>query len=443
LYFIQRLFESLNLRLTSICCVSGINLTLALVVALVIARPFTIADAAELTPYTLERAISQVELTNRQVLNAKRQIEGAQADIQRADVGINPTVSIAAFNSFAGQYRPSQLDQTVRIEQTFERGGKRALRVASARQLETAAFADLNETIRQQKIICAAAYAEVAVSQRLKQLSDENLVNYQRLLDGAQRRLKAGDIASADVSRLSVEVARAVNDVRGIENNQAQARFRLANVMGQENILPQAIDRLPDASAFNTIESLLKPESHAKAVQASVENRSDVVAANARVRAQEKALELAKSLQTRDVTLGAQTETSPSLGGRVFGLSASVPLFVNNSYAGDIARASADIAIAENEVQRLKAQVRFELDSAYAQLLAARDRLQVFTNSAVPEVTKVSQAIEYAYTRGAATLTDLFDARRQFNAVLVEAANAQSEFAKALYVYKASIDAQL
>jgi outer membrane protein, heavy metal efflux system len=439
LYFIERLLESLTRKLTRVWYVIGPNL----IVATVIASPFNSASAAELTPYTLERAIRQVELTNRQVLNAKRLIEGAQADVQRADVGLNPTVSIAAFNSFAGQYRPSQLDQTVRIEQTFERGGKRGLRVATAKQLETAALADLNETIRQQKILCAGAYAELAVSQRLKQLSDENLVNFQRLLEGAQRRLKAGDIASADVSRLSVEVARAVNDVRSIENNQAQARFRLANVMGQENIVPQATDSLPDATSFASIETLQKPESHAKAVQTSVENRSDVLAAIARVRSQEKALELAKSLQTRDVTLGAQTERSPSFGGRVFGLSASVPLFVNNTYAGDIARASADIAIAENDVQRLKAQVRFELDSAYAQLLAARDRLQIFTKSAVPEVTKVSQAIEYAYTRGAATLTDLFDARRQFNAVLVEAANAQSEFAKALYVYKASIDAQL
>jgi outer membrane protein, heavy metal efflux system len=117
-----------------------------------------------------------------------------------------------------------------------------------------------------------------------------------------------------------------------------------------------------------------------------------------------------------------------------------VPLFTNNDYTGDILRAGADLSLAEGDVQRIKAQIRYEVDAAYGQLNSAKDRLGRLLSTTVPEVNKASQAIEYAYTRGAATLTDLFDSRRQFNAVLVETASAQADYARALYIYRATIE---
>ena len=64
-----------------------------------------------------------------------------------------------------------------------------------------------------------------------------------------------------------------------------------------------------------------------------------LAAARARVEALARAAELAASQRTRDVTLGVQAERAPSYGGNVFGLSATIPLFVNNDYSGDVARA--------------------------------------------------------------------------------------------------------
>jgi outer membrane protein, heavy metal efflux system len=388
--------------------------------------------------YTLQETLRFIEDGNRTVQSSKLLFEAAQANIRRADIGLNPNLSAGAFNTTAGRYRPKELDQTVRIEQTFERGNKRVLRVATAKELQLAALADINDTIRQQKTVAAISYIDLSVAQRLKKLIDENEANFKRLVEGAQRRLKAGDIAPADVSRLGVEASRANNEVRAADNNLLQAQIKLAALLAREGSFLLASDPLPDAKTIANLEDFLSLEKHALRVSSSLANRGDVEAAKARVAAQEKALQLAKSLQTRDVTLGAQTERAPGFGGRVFGLSASIPLLMNNDYSAEILRAGVDLSIAQADLDRLTAQIRSELQANYAQLLSARDRLNSLLKITVPEVIKTSQAIEYAYTRGAANLTDLFDARRQFNAVQTEAALAEGELARALYTYQSS-----
>jgi outer membrane protein, heavy metal efflux system len=388
--------------------------------------------------YSLKEVLTRIEANNRAVQNAKLLSEVAAADVRRADVGMNPTLSAGAFNSNAGRYRPKELDQTIRIEQTFERGNKRSLRVASAKELQLAALADIQESIRQQKILGAISYIDLSVAQRLKKLIDENESNFKRLVEGAQRRLKAGDIAPADVSRLSVESSRANNEVRAADNNLIQAQVKLAALLAQEGKSIAAADALPDAGTIKSLQDFVSRENHAIRVSSAVSARSDVAAAKARIAAQEQAFQLAKSLQTRDITLGAQTEKAPGFGGRVFGLSASIPLLTGNDYSADILRAGVDLSLAQADLERLVAQIRSELQGNYEQLLSSRDRLNSLLNITLPEVVKTSQAIEYAYVRGAATLTDLFDARRQFTAVQTEAALAEGELARALYTYQSS-----
>jgi outer membrane protein, heavy metal efflux system len=392
--------------------------------------------------YSIDQVLHDIELNNRTIQNGKRLIGVAQADVKRADVGQNPNLSFGAFNSIAKRYRYSELDQTLRIEKTYERGDKRALRVAAAQELVTATQAEIVEIIRQQKIIGADAYVDLMQSKRILALSEENEQNFKRLVDGAQKRLKAGDIASADLSRLNVEFSRSSNEVRAAQSALLQAQFKLASLLATEGTVIRATDSLPNTDTLLQNSKFFSTANNTSALEITLLSRSDLNAANARVKAFEKAVALAKSQQIRDVTFGAQTERAPGFGGRVFGLSASIPLLTGNDYTSEALKAAADLNVAEGEVLRIKAQIQLEVDTAFTQLIGSKDRLERLLGTTMPEVIKASQAIEYAYTRGAATLTDLFDSRRQFNAVQVETAAAQADFARALYLYKATIIGQ-
>jgi cobalt-zinc-cadmium efflux system outer membrane protein len=147
---------------------------------------------------------------------------------------------------------------------------------------------------------------------------------------------------------------------------------------------------------------------------------------------------LSRQLRTRDISLGLQAERSPSSDGTIFALSASVPLFVFNDYRGDINKAQAELDQAQLEKERISLVIQSEIDLALAQILAAKDRAQRLLNEAVPTAKQAADAIEFGFLKGTGTLTDLFDARRQYNSVRQEAEAAKADVAKALSALRLS-----
>ena len=161
---------------------------------------------------------------NRTLKVAQRAIDVAASEIRRADVAPNPVLSASVANSDAGRYRPRDSDRIVRIEQMFERGSKRDLRIAVARAGERVARLDYAELRRSQAILMYQAYYDLLGQQGSVEIALENAAGYTRLVDAAERRLRAGDIAAVDVARLRVEASRANADVGAAQAARARAR---------------------------------------------------------------------------------------------------------------------------------------------------------------------------------------------------------------------------
>jgi outer membrane protein, heavy metal efflux system len=389
---------------------------------------------------TLQRAYELLPTQNRVVRTARRALEIATAEVSRVNVRPNPTVSAQISNTNANRYPYGESDRIFRVEQLFERGNKRELRTAGAEAAERAARLDLADALRQQRAALASSYYDLAASQQLVQFARENAGGYQKLIAAAERRVNAGDLAPVDASRLRIEANRAANDLRGAEAALEQAQIALAAVLGDEAAASKLRAADPLYSREEIEQSALKiSEGLAPASALAIDRRADVLAAGARTDSAEQGTRLAESLRTRDWTLGLQTERAPAFGGTVVGISASIPVFINNDFSGDIARARADLSAAREEVERTRALVRGDIDRALAQLLAARDRASRLLSSAVPDASKVAQAVEFAFNKGAMSLTDLFDARRQLVAVRADAVSAQADFGKAIAAYRAAV----
>ncbi len=383
---------------------------------------------------------------NRPVRLARSAVEIASAEIRRVDVLPNPVLSGQVSNTVAGQYRVRESDRLARIEQTFERGGKRELRREFAEQARRAAVFDLAETVRQQRTALAGAYFELAARQRLVGIARDVAAGYTRLLDAAERRRRAGDLAAVDVSRLRVEASRADSDARAAEAEQLQARLALAALLALETEAGAlvAADDLPDTVDGDRLpgDSAAAPDLTPARDAAALSARADVLAAAQRARAAEQAVRLAQAQRTRDVTVGLQTERVPAFGGNVYGVTASVPLFLNNDFGGDIARASAELEQAREDEGKIRAAARSDIDRARAQLALSRDQLSRILSTTLPQANRAVEAIEFAFTRGAATLTDLFDARRQWAAVRTDAVGAQRDFARALATMRLALSTE-
>ena len=347
---------------------------------------------------------------------------------------INPNRGIGG-----GDPRAKTVDSIVRVDQLIERGNKAELRTETARRLDGAAAEDVQEITRQQLLALRFAYFDLLAAQEKAASAAETAALFGKTAEAAQLRLKAGDLAAADVSRIRVDVLRAQNDARGFEAELARARVNLAYLIGAES----------SATSLRAVTPWPKQENGsgtvAAASDAQLEARPDVRAARARVAAADKARELAQSLRTRDVSVGLQYEHWPNRAdannqgtGNSFGVAFSVPLFVRHNNEGEIARAQADWYAARDFLDRVLAQARSDVSRASGDLAAARERLTRFEGELVKEAERTANAAEFAFKNGAIGVMDLLDARRTLKAIQIDAANARADHAKALAAYTLS-----
>jgi cobalt-zinc-cadmium efflux system outer membrane protein len=395
---------------------------------------------SDLAQLTLRQAEIFFASRNREVQLGQRLIEGAQADRLTAAARPNPSVvaSTSKFNSRQGAYggdlRDKQMDSVFGVQQLFERGNKRELRIEAADHNIRASRGDFADIQRQQKVVLYAAYYDLVAAQEKLRIASETAGLFQKTIDAVERRLKAGDIARSDVARIRVDALRAQNDARTAQAERQKAQTALAYVIGIEREAAHinAIDAWPETSAADG----------ALEIEKALAGRADVQAAQARVAAAEKVRELARSLRTRDVTGLVQFEHFPGdFSNNTFGVGVSIPLFTGYYFEGEIRRAEVELQAARDNYERVRALALGEIVKSRADLDAAHERVQRFRESLLKEAQKAADAAEFAYSRGAIGVMDLLDARRQLYATRLEASSTQADYAKSLAAWQAAIAA--
>jgi len=132
------------------------------------------------------------------------------------------------------------------------------------------------------------------------------------------------------------------------------------------------------------------------------------------------------------VTAGFQLEHNPPAPGTLIGFGVSMPLFVDGRQDGPIRRAGVALTEAEAQRERVRAQALADRRGAQAQVASARTQVERYEQDLVPQAREVAEATEFARQHGAMSLQDLLDARRTLHSVMLEAAQAHADHAKAL-----------
>lgn len=392
---------------------------------------------------TLDEARATAIAQHPDLLLARNAVGGAAADRITAGQSPNPTLSVQTVNIDPqrgvgrGPAWRQSVDTTVGVAFQLERGHKRDLRIAGSEAGQAAARADLADARRQIALAATLAYYELKRTTDRLALVDATLALQQRTIEIAQRRLQAGDIAKVDVARLQVDLARAQAERSQAVADRLMARRALAAAMGLDPAHPgdlQADDPYPtapdDANATAAGDDTSASD-HAL-------ERPDVLAAERRVQQARAQSDLAEAQTRRDVTLGVSAERFPPDNRGSLGLSFSVPLFWQHQYEGERRKAALGIEAAELTLRRQRQLALLEVRQADDQRRAAAERLRQLEGQALPAAQQAMTAIELARDRGAASLTDVLDARRQWHAVQLEVADARADRAKAQATWEAS-----
>lgn len=407
--------------------VAGVFLPMTLAVASAWAAPPDCPLPA--STYSLAQAELRLAACNREMRDAAAALEAAQADRVVAGQRPNPTLTVGANNLNPalgigpGPLRDKTFDSAVRVEQVLERGGKAELRERQADALVAASRADAVEAARAQRLAMRTAFFDLALAQERVHVQRDFGGLSAESVRASERRLAAGDISTADANRMRLDATRAANDLRQARADLERARQDLARLLASE----------ATASSLEVV----APEALPSPALGRAGTPPAIVAARKRVEAAEAARDLAKSLATRDVTLGVQADHWPTSAtnlqgtGNSFGFTVSIPLQVRHANEGEARKALADLDAARLALAKAEAAAGSESRLAETDWAAAQERQQRNAAEAVPLAHEVARASEFAYTRGATGILDLLEARRSLRAVELDAAVARADAAKA------------
>ncbi len=422
------------------------------VLALLYASGF--GSALQAQTATQSQAVRSITLTealatatqNMDAIIAKQQLQGARADVLAANHAPLPTLSASISQidlqkgvgggSWLGDKR---VDKSIGIDWTWERGSKRVLRTEAAKQAVTASEQDVRETLIQQKLAAQNAFFDLlAAQERIAQVT-AIADSAKALSSAASKRLAAGDLSAQDAARTNIEAQRAQNDVTLAEQERARAELTLNLILA---VGPQKLVALRSGlsmTAGKEADMDYRLRGNDKSSNAAIDNRPDVQAATARIQSAKAQLDNALALKNNDITLGTAIDHFPGISNRLLMFRMQMPLQLGAlggySFQGEIDRASAQLAIAEAQLDRTRHAANNDELRLAQELASNQARAKSYTDGIAPAAKRVADQAELAYNKGALSLTDLLEARRTWRATTLEAIAAQTDFDKAHTAY--------
>lgn len=385
-------------------------------------------------------ALNRLLQCNLDIVDSKRNIVAGQANLAIAGQMQNPnlTVGIGSISPKlgigSGPYFDKTIDNSIRYEQLIERGNKRELRKKTAQSQIAAASEDVIDIERQQSIALLRAMVDLAaVDERINLLTEVAAI-YDEALKASSIRTEKGDLPPIDMQRQKIDANRAQIELRQARNDEKAAQITLAKLLAWETranalkVDASILDIAPiDAGSFD------------------LSSRADIKAAKLRVESAASQLDLAQALRKSDITAGVQYDHWPTSNsntngtGDTISFTIGLPLTVNHSYEGEIARANSDYEAAKEALNHIEANARSEWDRINADVASAETNLEILQKEQLPRAEEVASTVELGYKKGALNLLDLLDARRMLRQTKLDTLNARANLARAILTRNQSI----
>lgn len=298
---------------------------------------------------------------------ARAQCRVAEAAAVSAGARPNPTVSVAPGFTANAASGVSPWLLTVGFDWPVETAGKRALRIARAKQQMRAAQFNLLTTAWQVRAGVRDNLAAYRFAGNQSGVFVERVSFQKQIVAKLEERLKAGAISPSDITLARVALGKMEAELGAARENENSAAARLAEAVG---ISLRVLTNAPKEMTLYTPQ--LSDEQTAEKRQHALLNRSDVLAALADYDASETALRLEIAKQYPDLRFSPSYEYDQGDNKWRLGVSLELPLLNRNE--GPIAEAKAKRDEAAARFMALQAKVISEIDAAVQNFQQARRR---------------------------------------------------------------------
>lgn len=380
---------------------------------------------AETTPsqlLTLEQALDLALRNNPQVQAAQARLGISQAEILTASARLNP--QLVSDNGIA--------EKTYRlgIQQTIELGGKRKHRIQVAQAQRQVVLAEINTVLLDVRANVRRSYTQLFNSQERQLTFQEILQTTEKLLEVAQIRERAGDIASLDVLQAEISVVNARNEVQNSNFQVIQARNTLnafllqplnaSLVLAPPTIIPQLTPGTSPPPATGTLPlkgsvNMVEPEMD-QLIQDALARRPEIKQNLSSQEVTQRQLALAKANRIPNFTLASGPDLVTETGQKevnVFVIGTlELPLF--NLQQGPIKEALARRIQLEREQVNLNNRITLEVTNAYTSFLASQDRVKRYEVELLPKAQEVVDKSRRSFEVGKSSILIPINAQQSY-----------------------------
>lgn len=356
------------------------------------------------TNLSLREAVSTA-LKEHPLLEAGRErIAVSEGFRRQAGLMPNPRLVLQSENTrFTGSPSFSyagDADTYAYLTQMFETAGKRASRVSLAAEGVRRATLERELTERQIAFRVQQAYWLAAGAHEARLLLEENVKNFQRIVEYHEARVKEGAMAEADLLRVRLEGERLAVDLNNATLDAERARIQLYREMGQTSF--------PAVRFTDPLEPV--PEPPAVDLEQANNRRVEMRLARQLVDQARSNLRLQQSTARPNVEMLFGYKRTSGYDTMVGGFQMDLPF--RNRNQGNIAAAMSDIRAAEASLAATEALVRAEVSAAQREVEIRGRQIGDPIKTMRRQADETARIAEAAYREGGTDLLRLLDAQR-------------------------------
>lgn len=252
------------------------------------------------------------------------------------------------------------------------------------------------------------AFDRVLVDREILKAATDNLELAREFEQKARTRFLAGDVSRLEVMRAEVEVGLAENELLEAEARLATSKGTLNAVLGRDVSSPIELSGSLSLGSISL-------ELHNLKARAVVE-RPDLKGADRTVQSIRSAKSETIASLIPDLSLGVSRQTIAGADSRTsfwrttFGI--EIPVWAPFRQRGEVSAASARVRQAEAAYTSTLRSAMLEVETAYAELTAAKKRATVFDTRVLELAAAAREAAAQSYREGKATYLELLEAQR-------------------------------
>lgn len=355
-------------------------------------------DAATADGMTFDELYEIAARDNAHIRAVRARRAVAETGIAIAGERPNPEVNVA--------YTKSEPRLGVVVSQPIEIGGQRGRRIEVARNEARLTELDVDAALRDLRHDLRVAYFNLALARNTLDLGRRVVEQSNRLVEIAEARFAAGDIAQFEVLQARLAAARAASDLARLEGSERVA-VAAAN---------QLLNRAPDAPLPLAVSLFVarRPVDTSQLISQSLSQNVELRTAEQQIVAEQSRLRLARANRIPTPTIGPGIEAiDPSLPHN-YGLTmqVTVPLPIFNRGGAEVAHSNALIEQLTLERDDARQRISSGIGQASLRLEAARGQVDLYETRLLPDAERVRSLAEEAYRAGETGLLPVIDAQR-------------------------------